>query len=138
MPEPRILIYDLEASFNVVATFRLYDQYGSIPHENILEERHVISAAWKDLGEKTVHSTSLIDYPARFKKNVHDDYRVVKAMHDAMQGADIIVAHNGDSYDSKYLETRVLKHGLPPLPPFRSIDTLKIAKLRFMFNSNRL
>ena len=138
LSEPRIFLYDLETTQNIVASFRLFDPHGSIPHENIIQERYIVTAAWKDLGERTVHGSTVLDDPARFKANPNDDYHVVKTIHDAMMGADIIVGHNGDAYDSKYLETRILVHGLSPLPPFRSIDTLKIAKLRFLFNSNRL
>lgn len=138
MTEPRIFLYDLETTQNILASFRLFDPHGSIPHENILQERYVVTASWKDLGEKTVNGVSVLDDRKRFDKNPNDDYHVVKTIHDAMAGADIIVGHNGDQYDSKYLETRILFHGLDPLPPFRSIDTLKIAKNRFLFNSNRL
>jgi hypothetical protein len=38
----------------------------------------------------------------------------------------------------KYLKTRILFHGLGVLPPIQSIDTYKIAKAHFMFNSNKL
>jgi len=32
----------------------------------------------------------------------------------------------------------MLKHGLPPLPPVSTIDTYKVAKQKFNFNSNKL
>jgi hypothetical protein len=55
-----------------------------------------------------------------------------------MEEADCIVAHNGDQFDVKFLNTRAIYHGLPALPPITSVDTYKVAKLKFRFNSNRL
>lgn len=46
--------------------------------------------------------------------------------------------HNCDRYDTKFLTTRALKHGIKALPKYQSTDTLKIAKRHFMFNSNKL
>jgi len=133
----KILFWDLETSFNVVATFRLKsDDY--IPHGNILQERYIICGAWKWLGEDKVHGVSVLDNPRRYKRNMHDDFHVVKALHKVLSKADVIVAHNGDAYDIKFFQGRALAHGLPRLPPIVSIDTLKEARRHFLFNSNRL
>src|SRR5262249_8075168 len=50
----------------------------------------------------------------------------------------VIVAHNGDDFDIRWTEGRMLKHGLDPLPPIVKIDTKKVAKKRFNLNSYRL
>lgn len=125
---PRVLIYDLETSHNIVAQFDIRDEY--TPHTNVLAERFIICAAWKWLGESKVYSVQ-IDRP-------FDDLKVVKALHDVISQADVIVGHNGDQFDQKWVNTRILYHGLPALPPVASIDTLKVAKNRFRFNSNKL
>jgi DNA polymerase III epsilon subunit-like protein len=52
--------------------------------------------------------------------------------------ADELVAHNGDKFDLKWLNTRLVYHGFDPKPIERTVDTLAIARRRFMFNSNRL
>jgi hypothetical protein len=136
--KPRIVLWDIETEFNVVATFRLLDKHQSIPGKNVLNERYVVSAAWKELSEKKVHSVSVLDYPDLFAKDVRDDMGVLTKLHEVMSDADVLVAHNGDNYDIKYAETRMLVRGLSPLPPVPTIDTLKIARNRFLFNSNRL
>lgn len=136
MNEPKILIWDIETTHNVVASFDLRDEY--TPHTNIIQERYVVCACWKFLGEKKVYSVSTLDDPKRYAKNPHDDYHVIKTLHEVLSESDVIVAHNGDAFDKKYLETRILFHGLPALPPITSIDTYKVAKSRFKFNSNRL
>lgn len=137
MAKPRIILWDIETVMNVAATFRLLNQ-DPIPHRNILQERYVVSAAWKELGEKKVHAVSVLDFPDRFKNDVRDDLGVLTKLHEVMSQADVLVAHNGDQYDIKFTETRMLVRGLPTLPPIPTIDTLKVAKQRFLFNSNRL
>lgn len=98
----------------------------------------MISAAWKWEGEDKIHSVSVLDDPKRFKKNPHDDYHVIKTLHEVMSEADCIIHHKGDSFDKRWLDTRILVHELPALPPVASIDTYKIAKGRFYLNSNKL
>lgn len=144
MSEPRlktspvkIVLYDIETSHNLVAAFQLKNQDWINP-ENIVQERHLVSASWKILDAKTVEAVSLLDDPKRFKRNPHDDLHVLKVLHEVLSGADVIVAHNGDAFDIKFTEARMLIQGLPPLPPITKIDTLKVARDRFLFNANNL
>lgn len=127
MAEPKVLLYDIETTHNVVAQFDPRDEY--TPHTNILKERYVVCAAWQWLGEKKIYTVATYN---------GDDKNVIKALHKVMSEADIIVGHNADAFDRKFIETRALYHGLPALPPVSSIDTYKIAKSRFRFNSNKL
>lgn len=134
--KPKILYYDIETSHAMVLSFGLFPDF--ISHDNILIDWHLFSAAWQWEGEKTIHAVALTDDPERFDKDVHDDYHVVKSLHAVLQEADYIVAHNGDKFDIKKLNTRIIKHGLSPLPPVKQIDTLKMARRFFCFTSNRL
>jgi hypothetical protein len=45
--------------------------------------------------------------------------------------------HN-TQFDTKRLQARMAVHGLKPPSPFREVDTLKIAKSKFGFSSNKL
>lgn len=133
----KILIYDIETSLQPVAVFGLkYNDF--ISPDNILAERHLVSVCWKWLGEKRVYSVSLLDDPKRFTRDPHDDKHIASVFHKVLGEADVIVHHNGDHFDLRYLKTRMLVHGLPALPPITSIDTYKIAKQQFLFNANRL
>lgn len=136
MAEPRILLYDIETSFNVVAKFSLRDEY--VPHENIIQERFIICAAWKWLGESKIYTVSILDDPKRFQSNTSDDHYVVEALRDVIASADVVVAHNGNDFDYKWLAGRLLFHGLPPLPPVQQIDTYREAKKVFNLNAFRL
>lgn len=134
---PRVLLYDIETSLQPVAVFDLRDN-DYINHENILSERHLVSMCWKWLDEPTVHSVSLLDDPKRFAKDPHDDFFVTKKAREILGQADVIVAHFGDQFDQKYIDTRIIYHNLPALPPIASVDTKKVASARFRFNSNKL
>lgn len=136
---PRILLWDIETAHNIVASFSLWERRGlSIPHQNIIQQRYIITASWKWAGEKKVYSVSTLDDRERYRKNPHDDYHVVKTLHQVLSSADVIVAHHGDAYDTKYFKGRALVHGMPPIPPVASIDTKKIASSQFLLPSNRL
>lgn len=136
MKKPKILYYDIETSHAMLLSFGLFPDY--ISHDNILLDWYLFSAAWQWEGQKTISAVALTDDPKRFAKDKHDDYHVVKTLHAVLEQADFVVAHNGDKFDLKKFNTRVIKHGLKPLPPFKQIDTLKIAKRNFCFTSNRL
>lgn len=135
--EPRILLWDIETSFNIVAAFSLFNEH-PINHRNILQERHIISVSWKWLGEKKVHSISVADDGARFAVNPHDDYPILVRMQELFEEADAVVHHYGDKFDLPMINARMVFHGLAPLPPIVQIDTKKIASKYFRFNSNRL
>ncbi len=137
MSAPRVLLWDIETSQNLVAVFQLAKN-DYIDYRNLIRERYIICAAWKWLGEKTVHSVSILNDRKRYKKDPHDDRHVVETLHKVIGQADVLVAHNGDRFDYKYVTARGIAHGLPKLPPTASVDTLKIARREFLFNSNRL
>lgn len=46
--------------------------------------------------------------------------------------------HNCDKFDLPTIKTRMLFHGMTPLAPHKTVDTLKIAKQQFRFPSNSL
>ncbi len=56
------------------------------------------------------------------------------------QGKDIgeLVGHNGDKFDLAWISTRCLFHKIEMFPKYTTIDTLKVARQKFRFNSNRL
>lgn len=88
------------------------------------------SAKW--LGDSVVHHDSVHYHESG------DDFEVVDSISNLIQQADILVHQNGDRFDLPTLNTRRIKHGLTPLPPRKTVDTLKIARSQFKFGSNRL
>lgn len=58
--------------------------------------------------------------------------RFLKEVHRLMERADIIVGHNVDGADVPWLLGDMhIEAGLPPLPPFKTVDTLKVLRKQF-------
>lgn len=130
----RTLIFDIETSPNIAYVWGKYEQDAL---GDLIKERQIISIAWKWLGEKTVHCLSLPMLPT-YKKNPEDNRGLILKLHELFSQADIVVGHNVDSFDCPMSNSEFLIHGLKPPPPHRSVDTLKFARHKFRFNSNKL
>lgn len=58
--------------------------------------------------------------------------KFLRKVHNLMSQADIIVGHNIDNADLPWLAGDLhIEAGLPPLPPIKSVDTLKILRRQF-------
>lgn len=133
----RVLLWDIETSFNLVLTFDLNSE-NYIPYKNILQERHIICVSYKWLGEKTIHTISIMDDKKRFKKDIHDDFYVVSEFRKMLEQADAQIGHYLSRFDVPMLNARLAFHGLNPVPKIATIDTKFVASKNFKFNSNRL
>lgn len=130
----RTISYDIETAYTVSATWGLFEQNVA----KVLREPFIISIAWKVLGESQTHCVALPDFPL-YKKDKFNDKELVKFIRDNIfEGADILIAHNGNGFDLKWIYGRFAVHGLKPPTPAQNIDTLLIARRKFKFNSNRL
>lgn len=117
---PKILCYDIESA----GVQSLYADRG-----------FMVCFGYKFLGDKQAKCISLNDYPG---KHVHDDKNLLTAALEIMQKADLLVAHYGDKFDRKFIEARLLRNRLPPLPITRQVDTCLISRFRLKLSSNRL
>ena len=68
---PKIVLWDIETTHNLIAKFNLREEY--IPFENVLQERYVVCAAWKTLGQRSVDAVSVLDDAARY----HDGLKLL-------------------------------------------------------------
>ena len=127
---PRIILLDIETSPNLGYSWGKFEQ-------NVLrfdKEWELLSFAYKVLGapaSKTI-CHARCDYTDK------TDYRLVCQAAAVMDGADVIIGHNIDRFDNKKLRAKFVEHGLAPPKPYKTIDTLKIARSQFAFNSNSL
>ena len=67
-----------------------------------------------------------------------DDSHILIPLWDLLNKADVVIGHNGDRFDIPSINTRFLNAGMDPPSPYRTIDTLLVARGRFKFTSNRL
>lgn len=124
----RRLFFDLEVSANIVFSWRIGHNIDLSP-DNIIQERAIICACYKWEGETKVHS---------LKWDKGDDKELLEKFAKIIDSADEVITQNGDAFDIKWLRTRCIYHGIPVSPKFNSIDTLKMARAGFKFNSNKL
>lgn len=151
--KPKILFWDIETSYNLLAGFGLRDQ--NFSHKQIVQEWYIICASWMFEGDKKVSSIASVD---------GNDYRVITKLYEVIEKADILIHHNGDKFDLKKLRARAIYHdsqlrrsfesrlmdtmgiderpfpimGNGPLIPIKTIDTLKVSRSLFGFTSHRL
>lgn len=130
----RVLLYDVETSPNLAWIWGKYEQDALGDFE---KERKIISFAWKWLGESKI-SVLAIPMFKRYKKDPEDNRALIKCLHKLFSEADVVIGHNVDQFDDKMANTDFICNGLPPPPPHKTIDTLKIARSKFRFNSNKL
>lgn len=101
-----------------------------------------------DLKNRYVHYETVVRQPRTtiFCAKWYDDDEVIrlaewdkggrrtflKRIHRLMSEADIIVGHNVDNADVPWLKGDMhVEAGLPPLPPFKTVDTLKVLRREF-------
>ena len=89
------------------------------------------------LNDGPIKVYALPDYKG-YSKDKTNDKALVQELWKIFDDADIIVGHNGDKFDIKKANARFLVHGMKPPAPYKTIDTLKIARKHFKFDSNRL
>lgn len=132
---PRILLLDIETTPEISFTWGRWKQY--ISQEQVIEQPYILTWAvrWLDTGETI--SRKLTDY-LLFRENIKSDAALVQDLWSELQKADIVVAHNGDKFDMPWVQARAIKYGLPPLPPKKFVDTLKVAKRLIRIPSNSL
>lgn len=124
----RKLFFDLEVSANIVFSWRIGNDI-SLPHDSIIKERAIICVCYKWNDEKEVHSIE-------WKNGCDKD--LLKKFAKIIDSADEVIGQNSDRFDIKWLRARCIHHDIPVSPKFNSIDTLKMAKAGFYFNSNKL
>lgn len=128
-----IIVWDIETAYTVAAVWGLYEQNVA----KVIREPYIISVAWKFLGDKETHVVALPDFPL-YKKDKHNDKQLVEYLHNLFSKVEVVIAHNNNAFDYKWVTGRFAVHSLPPIPPVQSVDTLLIARSKFKFNSHKL
>lgn len=129
---PRIAYLDIETAPILATIWKLYEA------NSVWVERDTFllsfAVAWE--GERGVSVKALPDYPG-YEANKHDDSKLVADLWHILDSADIVVAHHGDNFDLPKIKSRLAVHGHKPPSPYKTIDTLKLAR-KFKFDSNKL
>lgn len=133
MSAPRIITLDIETVPLESYTWGIWEQ--NVGLEMIKTEWSILSFAAKWLDKKTVIYS---DTMGRGAKKVRDDKKLVGEIWKLLDSADIVVAQNGQRFDLKKINARLIQHGYGPYSPVKVVDTLLVAKRHFAFTSNKL
>lgn len=90
----------------------------------------ILCGGVKTYGKKDTH--------VHTSKTPTNDKDVVRRIADDVADADAWVTWYGAGFDVPFLNSRLIFHGLNPLPPVPHIDGWKIARYKLKLNSNRL
>jgi len=117
----KILAYDIEAS-NLNADFGIVLTFGS-----------------KFVEHGKVEVLNILDYLDKSQDLIKAEKRLLIDISTRMLTADVWLGHFSTWYDLPFINTRLLYHRLPILPPnFSQLDTWKIARNRLKLRNNRL
>jgi hypothetical protein len=109
-----------------------------VGHGMVEQHTTVLCASYRDPADSKIKTVSVSPATAR---TVRNDRAVCKHVHSLLTHCGeeniIILAQNGDRFDLPKLKARFIYYRFRPLPPLKSIDTLKLLK-QFRFDYNRL
>lgn len=126
MRQPKILFIDIETEPNLAYVWGKWEQ-------NVIaykKEFEILSIAYKWLNEKKTYCIT--------KEGQKDDKKICEDIKLVLNSCDIAVAHNGNAFDFKKINARLAFHGSRPCSILATVDTKKMAKKHFSFNSNSL
>jgi uncharacterized protein YprB with RNaseH-like and TPR domain/predicted RNA-binding Zn-ribbon protein involved in translation (DUF1610 family) len=129
MTKRKRLFFDIETSPNI----GLFWEAGwkkNIDYSNIIKERAIICICYKWEDEKVVNE---VHWDTK-----QNDKALLEKFIKVANLADELVGHNGDRFDLAWVRTRCLYHKIDMFPKYTTIDTLKVARQSFKFNSNKL
>jgi predicted RNA-binding Zn-ribbon protein involved in translation (DUF1610 family) len=125
----KVLLIDIETAPLMGAVWKLWDNNLSL--DMIENDWFIMSYCAKWLGSDKIFYSDC-------RKTFEDDRQLLVELHALMDEAEFIIAHNGDKFDVKKINARLILNGFTPPSPYKTIDTLKIAKKTFAFTSNKL
>jgi hypothetical protein len=124
-----ILIFDLETRPTEAYVWSAWKQ--NVAPNQVIEHGRVICWCAKWYGEKKTY------FGAEWEPTVNGQdfiYRLAAMM----DKADAILTYNGDKFDVPVLNTELMKRGLNPPAPSKSIDMYKVVKKNFRLFHGRM
>lgn len=129
----KVLVYDLEITPTLGWTYGIWQV-------NVLrvEKNPIImsySYMWyEDGGENVIHHERI----SQKDLNNWSDKKLAIKLRDLFIKADVVIAHNANRFDNKVANGAFLRNNLTPPSPYKTVDTLMVARSVAKFNSNSL
>jgi uncharacterized protein YprB with RNaseH-like and TPR domain len=96
-----------------------------------------ICAAWKEVGKKKVHHVQINQNP-RYVATRPNDRWVIEETARALSEADVVCGWYSSKFDWPFLQSQMVYHQLPPMPPVPHVDLWRTARYKMKLTSNRL
>jgi hypothetical protein len=118
---PKILTLDIETWPYVLKTWEMGKTYNQ--HQRIVKDRALACAA-----AKWAHEKDVMFFSTQGKRDLRDDYQVVKKLVAQVNKADVLITQNGKRFDIPIITGRIGKHELDPIPKIKHFDNCQLAK----------
>jgi predicted nucleic-acid-binding Zn-ribbon protein len=123
----KILVFDIETAPDLADVWSFWNT--NVGLNQVRRDGWIMSFAAKWLGGNEII----------YEENrTQNDRSLVKKLLKLIDEADIVVAHNGKSFDMGWVRSKAAIHGLAPPSPVKIIDTLIESRKLFKFTSHRL
>ena len=124
---PNILFVDIETTPLIGPAWKVYDTMLM----RVLSESYMLCVTY-------AKGDGPVEYIRKAKDKKPNDKTLTKKVADLLEWADIIVAHNGDQFDVKRIQDRMLFWDVLPVSAFQTVDTLKASRAKFGRHSHAL
>lgn len=138
MSDPRVIFMDLEVLPNLPQALKYWPRLSSFYGKTLRASvASICCIGYRVLGESYTRCLNAWDFP-EWETDVNNDRRVIEEFLRVIESADAVVTHHGKGFDWKFLQTRILLHGLDLLDDIPHVDTKAIASSKFFFIDNKL
>lgn len=129
--KPRVLFFDIE-----LAPMKGYfwsNRTDFIPLNDVTEHTSMLAWSAKWHGQKKIYYQDVSK-----QKNRRKDKKIVKALQEMINEADVIIGHCVQRFDKKKTNYRAIVNNLKPTLKAKVFDTYLVARKHFAFDSNKL
>lgn len=139
MNDPRIILFDIEIIPDLKKALKYWTKLSSFPGKTLRASvSSICCIGWKVFGEAHTHCINAWDFP-EWESDVNHERKVLESFLSVIEGADLVVSHNGKGFDFKYIQTKFLLHSLNLLDPRTPhVDTRQLSSRNFFFIDNKL
>lgn len=122
---PVLAYWDTEWSPAISYTWSGFPKY--LPNDFLIEDPRLLCFGFKFEGEETVVVDERIGHEA-----------MVRQLWDKLDKTDMLVSYNGQSFDTRKVNSEFMKYGLGPPSPYKEIDLYRQIKKHAQFYSGKL
>jgi hypothetical protein len=129
----KVLLLDCETAPILGYVWGLWEN--NVALNQIAKDWHLLSWSAKWLNAP---ASEILYMDQRNAKKIEDDSRILKGMWKLLDQADVVITHNGISFDARKLNARFIQNGMKPPSSYKHLDTKRMASRHFAFTSNKL